>query len=86
MRICVLFTKTSLQNCILLAVATHVETVCLLGNTNRKPDDHLKVNIDVDRIHEILDKEEDEGGKGGESEVRINRFEKRIKDAHTRRR
>ena len=43
----------------------HDETVCLLGNTNRKPDDHLKVNIDVDRIHEILDKEEDEGGKAG---------------------
>lgn len=31
MRICVLFTRTSLQNCILLVVATHVETVVLLG-------------------------------------------------------
>ena len=57
MRICVLFTKTSLQNCILLAVATHVETICVLGNKNRKPDDYLKVNIDVDKIHDILDKE-----------------------------
>lgn len=35
----------------------HIETVCLLGNTNRRPDDHLKVNIDVDRINEILDEE-----------------------------
>ena len=37
-----------------------VETVCLLGNKNRKPDDYLKVNIDVDKIHDILDQEETE--------------------------
>lgn len=38
----------------------HVETVCVLGNKNRKPDDYLKVNIDVDKIHDILDKEKAE--------------------------
>jgi len=38
----------------------HVETVCVLGNTNRKPDDVLKVTIDVDKIHEILDREKAE--------------------------
>ena len=37
-----------------------VETVCVLGNKNRKPDDYLKVNIDVDKIHDILDKEKAE--------------------------
>lgn len=37
-----------------------VETVCLLGNKNRKPDDYLKVNIDVDKIHDILDQEKAE--------------------------
>ena len=38
----------------------HVETVCVLGNKNRKPDDYLCVEIDVDKIHEILDKEKAE--------------------------
>lgn len=38
----------------------NVETVCVLGNKNRKPDDYLKVNIDVDKIHDILDKEKAE--------------------------
>lgn len=33
------------------------ETVCLLGNRNRRTDDYLKVNIDVDKIHDILAKE-----------------------------
>ncbi|MCM1498474.1 MAG: 23S rRNA (uracil(1939)-C(5))-methyltransferase RlmD [Clostridium sp.] len=37
----------------------HVETVCVLNNKNRKPDDYLKVNIDVDKIHDILDKEKE---------------------------
>lgn len=37
-----------------------VETVCVLGNKNRKPDDYLKVNIDVDKIHDILDQEKAE--------------------------
>ena len=34
-----------------------VETVCKLSRQNRKPDDYLRVEIDVDKIHEILDKE-----------------------------
>lgn len=37
-----------------------VETVCVLDNKNRKPDDYLKVNIDVDQIHDILGKEKAE--------------------------
>ena len=37
-----------------------VETVCLLGNKKRKPDDVLKVTVDVDRMHEILEKEKAE--------------------------
>lgn len=41
----------------------HIETICVLGNKNRKPDDYLKVNIDVDKIHDILDREESEQGK-----------------------
>ena len=31
-----------------------------MGNTNRKPDDVLKVTIDVDKMHEILDREKAE--------------------------
>ena len=38
----------------------NIETVCLLSNTNRKPDDVLKVTIDVDKMHEILDREKAE--------------------------
>ena len=45
---------------ILSILSCHVETVCVLGNKNRKPDDYLKVNIDVDKIHDILDKEKAE--------------------------
>lgn len=41
-------------------VPRHVETVCTLGNTNRKPDDVIKVTVDVDKMHEILDKEKAE--------------------------
>ncbi len=29
-------------------------------NKNRKPDDYLRVEIDADKIHEILDKEKAE--------------------------
>ena len=39
---------------------TTVETLCILGNTNRKPDDVIKVTVDVDKMHEILDKEKAE--------------------------
>ena len=46
--------KISLDN------GSQIETVCLLGNKNRKPDDYLKVNIDVDKIHDILDQEKTE--------------------------
>ncbi len=49
-----------MSNVDLFANGVHVETVCLLGNKNRKPDDYLKVNIDVDKIHDILDKEKAE--------------------------
>lgn len=31
-----------------------VETVCKLGRKNRKPDDYLEVEIDADKIHELL--------------------------------
>lgn len=42
-------------------VPRHVETVCTLGNINRKPDDVIKkVTVDVDKMHEILDKEKAE--------------------------
>ena len=34
-----------------------VETICKLGRKDRKPDGYLKVETDVDRIFEILDKE-----------------------------
>ena len=44
----------------MLSVGNDVETVCVLGNTNRKPDDVLKVTIDVDKMHEILDREKAE--------------------------
>ena len=40
--------------------ARYEETVCILGNTNRKPDDVIKVTVDVDKMHEILDKEKAE--------------------------
>lgn len=46
--------------CDMFGQGGHVETVCVLGNKNRKPDDYLKVNIDVDKIHDILDKEKAE--------------------------
>ena len=46
--------------CDMFGQGYHVETVCVLGNKNRKPDDYLKVNIDVDKIHDILDKEKAE--------------------------
>lgn len=48
------------QPCDMFPQGGHVETVCVLGNKNRKPDDYLKVNIDVDKIHDILDKEKAE--------------------------
>ena len=37
-----------------------MEGVCVLGNKNRKTDDYLRVEIDVDKIDEILDKEKAE--------------------------
>ena len=40
--------------------SVHIETVCLLGNKKRKPDDVLRVTVDVDRMHEILEKEKAE--------------------------
>lgn len=46
--------------CDMFGQGGHVETVCVLGNKNRKPDDYLKVNIDVDKIHDILDREKAE--------------------------
>ena len=58
--ICVLFQDTRQRICVSTAATTHVETVCVLGNTNRKPDDVLKVTIDVDKMHEILDREKAE--------------------------
>lgn len=38
----------------------NIETVCVLDNKNRMPDDYLKVNINVDKTHDILDKEKAE--------------------------
>ena len=57
---CVLLHQTLLKNCILRQHPPHVETVCVLVNKNRKPDDYLRVEIDADKIHEILDKEKAE--------------------------
>lgn len=57
---CVLICKTTRKECVHLCKTAHVETVCVLGNKNGKPDDYLKVNIDVDKIHDILDKEKAE--------------------------
>ena len=54
MRICVLFTKTSLQNCILLAVATHIETVVQLVNIGAKPDYTVRVDVDVDEMYKTI--------------------------------
>lgn len=45
--------------CLSLQNATCGDCMCF-GNKNRKPDDYLKVNIDVDKIHDILDKEKAE--------------------------
>ncbi len=39
---------------------THVETVCLLGNKNERPDDRIQVRVDVDQIFDILEKEKEE--------------------------
>ena len=60
MRICVLFTKTSLQNCILLAVATHVETIVLLINQNAKAKHHVEIGVDAEDYYRIKDSEEAE--------------------------
>ena len=49
-----------LKSDINLEQSSHIETVCILGNTNRKPDDVIKVTVDVDKMHEILDKEKAE--------------------------
>ncbi len=46
--------------CDMFGMSGHVESVCVLGNKNRKLDDYLRVEIDVDKIHDILDKEEAE--------------------------
>ena len=46
--------------CDMFGQSYHVETVCVLVNKNRKPDDYLRVEIDADKIHEILDKEKAE--------------------------
>ena len=39
-------------------VSTHVETVCLLGR--RKPDDTIKVSVNMDDYYQIRDAEEAE--------------------------
>ena len=49
-----------MSNVDLFPETVHVETICKLKRQNRKPDDYLRVEIDVDRIHEILDREKDE--------------------------
>ena len=36
----------------------HVETVCLLSN--RKPDSHIKLSLDMDEYYDIIEKEEAE--------------------------
>ena len=40
------------------AVSGHVETVCLLGR--RKPDDTIKVSVNMDDYYQIRDAEEAE--------------------------
>ena len=39
----------------------HVETVCLLSN--RKPDYHIKLSLDMDEYYDIIEKEEAEKKK-----------------------
>ena len=48
-----------------------------MGNTNRKPDDVLKVTVDVDKMHEILDKEKAEREMKESEFIRLLISEKR---------
>lgn len=41
--------------------SSHVETVCLLSN--RKPDSHIKLSLDMDEYYDIIEKEEAEKKK-----------------------
>ena len=34
-------------------VSTHVETVCLLGNRNAKPDTHVKLSVDTEELQRV---------------------------------
>ena len=33
--------------------STHVETVCLLGNRNAKPDTHVKLSVDTEELQRV---------------------------------
>ena len=38
----------------------HVETICLLGNKSKRPDDRIQVRVDADQIFDILEREKEE--------------------------
>ena len=37
-----------------------METVCLLGNKSKRPDDRIQVRVDADQIFDILEREKEE--------------------------
>ena len=53
-----LFPRTPKAADIQTDVSSHVETVCLLGR--RKPDDTIKVSVNMDDYYQIRDAEEAE--------------------------
>ena len=44
--------------CVPMLVTTHVEIVCLLGN--RKPDTTVKLSVDMDDYHSIINGKDEE--------------------------
>ena len=53
-----MFPQTNVLSDIKMNVSSHVETVCLLGR--RKPDDTIKVSVNMDDYYQIRDAEEAE--------------------------
>lgn len=53
-----MFPQTAELSDIKMNVSSHVETVCLLGR--RKPDDTIKVSVNMDDYYQIRDAEEAE--------------------------
>ena len=47
------FPRTHGESDIISGLSSHVETVCLLGNRNAKPDTRVKLSVDTEELQRV---------------------------------